>query len=588
MATLIPTLSSCSWDADGERRLANRINEKLGDEWLCWCNVPIGPLNLHPDFILLHPRFGLLVLEVKDWRKETVAGANKKKFTLKTFSWEYAVDNPFVQARKYEHAVVNVLKRDRALINTAGPQQGKLLFPVTCGVVLTGITRRQFDDLGLSAVIGPQLVICQDEMTESADAADFSDRLRAMFAYQFGDQLTTSQIDRIRGHLFPEIRVSKAQIDLFDEQDDVGKVMDLQQEQLARSLGEGHRIIHGVAGSGKTMILGYRAEYLAQATTRPILILCFNKLLSKRLENTFREKKLQRKVHVLTFHQWCISLLRRAGITPPRNDGDNARFYTEMVNATAQAAASGRIPPAQYEAILIDEAHDFEPEWLALVTKLLDPKTNSLLVLYDDAQSIYAKARKKFSFKSVGIQAAGRTTILRINYRNTQEILAHTASVVRDLLVARESDEDGIPLVSPIGGGRHGPQPIVKRFASLREEAEYIAQRFRAAHDSGVPWNNMAVIYRSYPTTGKEVMEILRQRGVPVTYHAQATFAAQENTVKILTMHGCKGLEFRLVAIPGVGSLHLDSGDGDEDLRLFYVAMTRATDELLVCRSGST
>ena len=37
--------------------------------------------------------------------------------------------------------------------------------------------------------------------------------------------------------------------------------MDLQQEKLARSVGDGHRVIHGVAGSGKNMILGYRAEY---------------------------------------------------------------------------------------------------------------------------------------------------------------------------------------------------------------------------------------------------------------------------------------------------------------------------------------
>ena len=41
---------------------------------------------------------------------------------------------------------------------------------------------------------------------------------------------------------------------------DIVRVMDLQQEQLARSMGEGHRVIHGVAGSGKTMILGYRAR----------------------------------------------------------------------------------------------------------------------------------------------------------------------------------------------------------------------------------------------------------------------------------------------------------------------------------------
>jgi superfamily I DNA and RNA helicase len=60
---------------------------------------------------------------------------------------------------------------------------------------------------------------------------------------------------------------------LFDDTDpdaelpSIMRVMDMQQEQLARSLGDGHRVIHGVAGSGKTMILGYRAEYLARAST---------------------------------------------------------------------------------------------------------------------------------------------------------------------------------------------------------------------------------------------------------------------------------------------------------------------------------
>lgn len=95
MATLIPALSSIAWDADGERRFASRINEKLGDEWLCWCNVPIGPLNLHPDFILLHPSYGLLVLEVKDWNKTALVTANRKTFRLRSLSREYAADNPF-------------------------------------------------------------------------------------------------------------------------------------------------------------------------------------------------------------------------------------------------------------------------------------------------------------------------------------------------------------------------------------------------------------------------------------------------------------------------------------------------------------
>ena len=47
------------------------------------------------------------------------------------------------------------------------------------------------------------------------------------------------------------------------------RVMDLQQEQLARSLGDGHRVIHGVAGSGKTLILGFRCVHLAEMLRKP-------------------------------------------------------------------------------------------------------------------------------------------------------------------------------------------------------------------------------------------------------------------------------------------------------------------------------
>ncbi len=44
--------------------------------------------------------------------------------------------------------------------------------------------------------------------------------------------------------------------------------------------------------------------------------------------------------------------------------------------------------PAQYPAVLIDEGHDFQPELFKLVVQIINPKSNSLLVLYDDGQSI--------------------------------------------------------------------------------------------------------------------------------------------------------------------------------------------------------
>lgn len=44
MATLIPALGSCAGRMQsGERRLAERLDQKLEDDYLLWWDVPIGP-----------------------------------------------------------------------------------------------------------------------------------------------------------------------------------------------------------------------------------------------------------------------------------------------------------------------------------------------------------------------------------------------------------------------------------------------------------------------------------------------------------------------------------------------------------------
>ncbi|MDD2272503.1 MAG: hypothetical protein PHP95_14350 [Desulfuromonadaceae bacterium] len=44
MSTLIPSRTSCKFDTPGERRFARLLEAKLEDDYLCWYNVPIGPL----------------------------------------------------------------------------------------------------------------------------------------------------------------------------------------------------------------------------------------------------------------------------------------------------------------------------------------------------------------------------------------------------------------------------------------------------------------------------------------------------------------------------------------------------------------
>ena len=68
MATLIPSFNSCKPRmTGGERRFAERLEAKLEDDYLLWYDVPVGPKYQHPDFIVLHPRHGLLSIRIM-WR----------------------------------------------------------------------------------------------------------------------------------------------------------------------------------------------------------------------------------------------------------------------------------------------------------------------------------------------------------------------------------------------------------------------------------------------------------------------------------------------------------------------------------------
>jgi len=314
VAVLIPAIGVCKFDSTGERRLAERLEQKLDSDYLLWHNVPVGPKRTYPDFVVIHPRRGALILETKDWRIETIAKATKQYFEIHADGALKTVVNPLAQARHCALQVVNALDRDKQLVHADGPHRGKLIFPWGYGVVLTRITRSQFDLAGLGDAMEPHLVICQDEMLEAVDAEEFQQRLWDMFPHAFGKALSLPQLDRVRWIMFPEVRVSD-QAGLFDSQadaqeetdlPDLMRVMDLQQEQLARSLGEGHRVIHGVAGSGKTMILGYRAQQLAQAAVnKPILVLCYNEPLAVKLDAMMAAKGLRGRVHVRNFHKWC-------------------------------------------------------------------------------------------------------------------------------------------------------------------------------------------------------------------------------------------------------------------------------------------
>ena len=100
MASLIPALGTClSRMTGGEKRLARRLEDKLEDDYLIWYDVPVGRGNTHPDFIVFNPRRGLLVLEVKDWRRDSIKAIDRQSVDLITNTGLKRKTNPLEQAR---------------------------------------------------------------------------------------------------------------------------------------------------------------------------------------------------------------------------------------------------------------------------------------------------------------------------------------------------------------------------------------------------------------------------------------------------------------------------------------------------------
>jgi ATP-dependent exoDNAse (exonuclease V) beta subunit len=97
----------------------------------------------------------------------------------------------------------------------------------------------------------------------------------------------------------------------------------------------------------------------------------------------------------------------------------------------------------------------------------------------------------------------------------------------------------------------------------------------------------MAVLCRSHDLIDECARELSRHRVPHQVRRRAGDFRPLEDTIKIMTMHVSKGLEFPVVALPGVGEMPSSDEDPRDEARVFYVAATRATHRLIVTTSGA-
>lgn len=570
-----------------ERRFYTLLRSKLDDDYWVWFNLASrGRRRRYPDYLIFHPRRGLLAIEVKGWAAGHLRRINPEQVELEIAGQRLQLTNPLEQARQTLLPFINSLQRDPLLQQADGKYKGHLLLPWGYGCTLSNCRRRQLPD-DVDLCLEPSKTFYREDLDPAQDAATFRARLDGLFPYRFPLALSAEQIDHVRSGLCPDIIINPQAV-AFDEQDLVlewpeeMRQLDLQQEAIARSLGAGHRVIHGVAGSGKTLILQYRARQLAEELepeAGPVLVVCYNKVLAAQLRERLRD---QRNLEVWHIHGLCAELNRRHSL------GLRGGSFEELPGRVAAALAE-RGWPGRYEAVLIDEGHDLAPDWIRLLVALVNPESERLLFLYDDTQTLYSGRRSlDFSLASVNIKAQGRTKKLRRNYRNSQEIQRYAQNFLFRFISPADSDDDHIPcLIGEAGGVVSHIEPRCWLLPHAQQERQAVLDTLRRWLAAGVPPGEMAVLCYSR-SQGEALHQFLRRAQLD---HQDLSDPGQRGSWRgdrptLCTMHSSKGLEFSHVIVFGIGQMFISEQFPREQLaRVIYVAMTRAKSHLLVLSS---
>lgn len=151
--------------------------------------------NRHPDFVVIIPDLGVLIIEAKGWKRQHILGADGDHVILKNHKGRKKVRHPHRQARDYMDRFRDKCwqhKWAELLLHQQGRYEGNLTFPFTYLVIHTEITRSEFDegDQPLSEIFPPDRNVTKDIFDRWTRFS--SDQLKAQLRQFFNPYWRTS------------------------------------------------------------------------------------------------------------------------------------------------------------------------------------------------------------------------------------------------------------------------------------------------------------------------------------------------------------------------------------------------------------
>lgn len=643
---------------EGEKATLKALEEKLPQNFKVFPETKIHKDRgeRYADFVVL-TNYGYIVIEVKDWVR--VLSLSPASVTiLDGNNVRHTFPPPVDTARTMALDLSNQVKKRLGKETKAAYGHAAVMYRITSSVMI-GNMRIAW---GENAVISPN---------DLRNPNQLAARLRNTIDSHHIHSLTAEEMQAIANVIFPEFEYSygttgkvnmdekqkaiigekpnppikpapnkktgEAMVPLFPTTPEPIKPPETPDEVEALFRRTSVRLVRGVAGSGKTVVLIQRAKYMArQDPDRKILVLSFNKKLADSLRSNFSEPNIK----TTHFHGLCSQLLGDAKFKTDSSEGwvvrelekypalvglpaeyikeeivwikDNmiktleeyqkaerkgrgtenrlsrekrAAMYQLLEGYNASLAARGlvdfadlativldkiasqEITPPQYDMVLIDEAQDFAPSWIKVITCLVKPSTGIIFLADDPTQSIY----KRYSWKEKGIQVAGSTVRLTQPYRNTVEIyqmanaLLESDQVLRGLI----DQDQGAPTTSEgvdISTMRHGQKPLLFKGKGVDQEAQFI-QRTTADLMKNHSISEMVVLCRTNKQKDR-LRTHLKTQGLAID-----------------TFHSHKGLEKETVFLTGLQECYNDNMNEAtllEEKKLLYMAITRARKNLFL------
>ena len=238
-----------------------------------------------------------------------------------------------------------------------------------------------------------------------------------------------------------------------------------------------------------------------------------------------------------------------------------------------------------YLAVVVDEVQDLSCVAVRMLHRLVGDAPDGLLLIGDGQQAVYPGG---FNLVEAGVSVSGRACVLRLNYRNTEQILAAANAVVGQ---DRFSDLDGLEEVGQrdVECARQGPSPVRVEAADVASHDQaLLAWIERTTQLVGVGLGDIAVLAARHSTL-RHCQSVLARARVP--YTDLSTYdGTPGDAVHLGTFKRAKGLEFKHVALPqlvdGPSTRLTDEADDAYRERIelgrreLFVGMTRARDGL--------